>query len=364
MFSTLNKYIFKNISSGLIIAITMFLALPVIIGFIQQIHVVGRGDFTMGSAVFYTMLTIPNIIFDYFPVSAVVGVVIGLGAMAANSELVVIQSAGVSRLKMAGITIVTLLIWLLPMSLMGEFVVPPARLLAESYKSTKMNTDVGLGLNSGVWIRDGNVIFNATPIGNVYDIKNKNIVMSDVTVYELDERLQVVKVSKAETARHKGNSWELKNLEVTEFVKSGVITQTIENKIWPSRIEPEILSITDARPKYLSIRNILKYKKFHQDKQDIPAKYDIALWSKYSYPIIVIATVLSGLPFLFGLLRSGGFGQRLLIGVMLGLVLFLFNKMLFNVGEVFLVHPFIVTTLPSTIIIFVSLWYLSLKKKS
>ncbi|HHL32470.1 MAG TPA: LPS export ABC transporter permease LptG [Oceanospirillales bacterium] len=363
MFSTINKYIYKSISLGIVLSTVMFLALDVLIGFIQQINAVGRGDFTVGSAIYYTFLTIPSRIFDNFPVSSVVGVMIGLGALAANSELVVIQSAGISRLKIAGMTIVILLIWLVPMSLMGEYVVPPAKIMAESYRSTMINKNIGLGVNTGVWIRDGNVIFNAVPIDNGYSVANKNISMNDVTVYELDDKLQVVKVSKAKKAIHKDDSWELYDLEVTEFIDSGVTTRLIDKKIWPSRIEPEILSIIDSRPKYLSIRAILKYKKFQVNKEHIPIKYNIALWSKISYPLVVIATALTGLPFLFGLLRSGGFGQRLLIGVMLGIILYLLNRTLANIGEVFHVHPILVTSLPSAFILVIVLWYLQLQKK-
>lgn len=358
MFSVLNRYIFKSISSGILLAILMFLTLDILIGFIQQIHVVGRGDFTVGSAFFYTLLTIPDKILSMFPISSVVGIMIGLGALAASSELVVIQSAGVSSFKLAWITIMVLIIWLIPMTMIAEFIVPPVKLTAEAYRSTKISKDVGLGLNSGVWVRDGNIIFNARPLGNIYDSRQKNIVMNDVTVYELDNKLQVIKVSKAEKAVHKESSWELYNLEVTEFVETGVKTKVVSQQTWPSRIEPEILSITHSRPKYLSIRDIVKYKNFQADKQDVPIKYDIALWSKFAFPLLVIATALTAMPFLFGLLRSGGFGQRLLIGVMLGIVLYLFNNTLLNLGEVFKIHPFVVTTLPSLLIVVATLLYL------
>ena len=358
MFSTLNRYIFKSIGSGLIMSVTMFLTLDILIGFIQQINAVGKGDYTIGSAVFFTLLGIPERVFGMFPLSSVVGVMIGLGGLAARSELVVMQSAGISRLKIAWITIMTLLVWLVPIALMGEYIVPSTLLKAESYRNSKINKDTGLGVNTGVWIRDGNIIFNAQPINNSYNKIEDNMTMSNVTVYELDDKLQVVKVSKAEKAIHHGHSWELYNLEVTEFIESGVATQLIEKQIWESRIEPNILNIASTRPKNLSIRDILKFKKFQASKENTPVKYDIALWSKFSYPLLVIATALTGLPFLFGLFRSGGFGQRLLIGVVLGIVLYLVKWSLLNVAEVFNIHPFIVTALPSTIILFLVMWSL------
>ena len=360
MFTVLNRYIIKSISLGLVLSVSMFLTLTILLDFIKQVNWIGTGDFTVGSAIFYILLTVPSLVFDYFPVSGVVGLMLGLGALAANSELVVIQSYGVSRIKLAAIVVLTFFIWLVPLMLMGEYVVPPAKLMAESYRSTKMSNDIGLGLNSGVWLRDGNVIFNATPIGNAYDIKNDNIEMNNVTVYELDDKLQVVKVSKAQKAKHSNGSWELSGLEVTDFTEFGVKTQVIDKQVWPSRIKPEILSITHSRPKYLSIRDILKYKNFKNNNDHVPAKYDIALWSKISFPLLVLAIALSGLPFVFGLLRSGGFGQRLLIGIMLGVILYLMNRMFLNVGEVFHIHPFVVSVLPSVVIL--ALVFLLLKR--
>lgn len=363
IFSILNKYIFKSISSGLILSVMMFLTLDVLIGFIQQINAVGKGDFTIGSAVFFTLLSIPAKIYGMFPLSSVVGVMIGLGALAARSELVVMQSAGISRLKIAWLAVVTLVIWLVPIALMGEYIVPSTALKAESYRSTKLNKDTGLGENTGVWIRDGNIIFNAQPINNGVTEDLDNIVMNNVTVYELDDKLQVIKVSKAESAIHKGNSWELNKLEVTQFLDSGIATEIIDKKSWESRIKPNILNIASARPKDLSVRDILKFKKFQSEKENTPIKYDIALWSKLSYPLLVIATALTGLPFLFGLLRSGGFGQRLLIGVLLGIVFYLLKWTLLNVAEVFHIHPFVVTALPSVIILLFIIWLLQAQQK-
>lgn len=363
MFTVLNRYIIKSISTGLMLSVSMFLTLTILLDFIKQVNWIGTGDFTIGSAIFYIVLTIPSLIFDYFPVSGVVGLMLGLGALAANSELVVIQSYGISRIKLAGVVILTFIVWLLPLMLVGEYVVPPAKLLAESYRSAKMSSDVGLGLNSGVWLRDGNVIFNATPIGNAYDIKHDNIEMHDVTVYELDDRLQVIKVSKAQKAKHTDGQWELYGLEVTDFSEFGAKTELIDKQVWPSRIKPEILSITHSRPKYLSIRDILKYKKFKNNSEHVPAKYEIALWSKISYPLLVLAIALSGLPFVFGLLRSGGFGQRLLIGIMLGVILYLMNRMFLNVGEVFHLHPIAVSALPSLAILTFVLSLLNRQKK-
>lgn len=360
--SLINVYLFKNISRGIVFAILILLTLDILISMIQQLGAVGKGDFTIGSALYFTFLTIPRKIFDNFPVSSVMGLMIGLGSLASNSELVIMQTSGLSRLRIAIVTLFTLIVWLVPISLMGEYVVPKAHIVSESFRNAKLAKGVGLGINSGVWVRDGSVIFNAKPLNSIKDSRTKSVTLKDVTVYELDESLKVIRVSKAKQAKHSDNAWQLENIEVTEFVKTGVTTKTIPNQTWPSRIKPEILNISYTRPKYLSVRDIMKYKEFQKDKDHIPVKYNIAFWAKLSYPLIVLATALTGLPFVFGLVRAGGFGQRLLLGVMIGLILYLTNRTLQNMGEVFQMHPILITAVPSLFIIATVGLILSIRK--
>ncbi len=60
----------------------------------------------------------------------------------------------------------------------------------------------------------------------------------------------------------------------------------------------------------------------------------------------MILPVLS-LAFVFGSLRSGGAGGRLMIGVLVGLSYYLASETLANSGQVFDLNPILVTWLPS-----------------
>jgi lipopolysaccharide export system permease protein len=51
-------------------------------------------------------------------------------------------------------------------------------------------------------------------------------------------------------------------------------------------------------------------------------KYELAFWSRIASQVSVLLMAALALPFVFGPLRSAGAGQRLMIGVMLGVVYF------------------------------------------
>jgi lipopolysaccharide export system permease protein len=56
------------------------------------------------------------------------------------------------------------------------------------------------------------------------------------------------------------------------------------------------------------------------------------------------------LAFVFGSLRTGGSGARLMIGVVIGLAYYLASEMLANSGQVFSLNPAVLAWLPSTVL--------------
>ena len=65
------------------------------------------------------------------------------------------------------------------------------------------------------------------------------------------------------------------------------------------------------------------------------------------------------LAFVFGSLRSGGAGGRLMIGIIIGLAYYLASETLANSGQVFDLNPIFVTWLPSVTLAMITVFALS-----
>ena len=61
-----------------------------------------------------------------------------------------------------------------------------------------------------------------------------------------------------------------------------------------------------------------------------------------------------GLAFVFGTLRTGGAGARLMIGVGIGLAYYLASEMLANSGQVFNLNPALVAWLPALLLLLIT----------
>ncbi len=337
------RYLFKSISAALLLAVLVLLSIDVLFALIKELNDVSSA-YTLGDVFFYVALTIPSKVYELFPVSAVLAVVVGLGALAAGSELVVLMTSGFSRLRIAVVALGSIGFWLLMVMWLGEFVAPAGEQMAQDFRNHKISQGKSISTSKAIWLKDGDVVLKTTQMRALGG--HGGYQLEGVTVFELSEQ-KLKQVSKAQRATYQNQKWQLENIQISQFQADGVHLEQLETLAWASRIEPEILSISSTRPKYLSLRDIKKYQQFTEETEGMQSAYHIAWWSKWSFPLLVMATALCGVMTLFGQIRSGGMAQRLVIGIVIGIVIYLINKTLLNFGEVYHVYPFWVATLPS-----------------
>ncbi len=342
----LTRYIFKTMSFGLVMAVSLLLAIDVLFGLIKELNDISP-HYSLADVFFFVILTIPSKIYELFPVSAVIAVVVSLGALAAGSELVVMRSFGISQLKIAGMMLVALLVWLVPVTLMGEYVSPKAEQMAQQFRNEKISAGQATSVTHAVWIKDGDIVFRSNKMTK--QPQSGHYLLTGVTVFELDNQ-QLIKVSEAEKALYANKQWALENLKVSVFNDQGVHVERIKTQQWQSRIEPRILNLSTTRAKYLSLRDLQQIQQFNTQSGNLQSAYQMAWWSKLAFPLLVITTALCGMLVLFGDVRNAGFSQRLVMGMVIGIVIYLMNKTLLNVGEVYHLSPPLMTVVPPAVI--------------
>ena len=110
-----------------------------------------------------------------------------------------------------------------------------------------------------------------------------------------------------------------------------VRTERLTSLAVDSAISPQILDVLAADPSELSIRDLLVYVDYLERNGLDAQGYRLALWRKLLAPFTYLAMLVIAMPFVFGPQRSVGVGQRLLVGLLLGLAFFLVNYLLGNV---------------------------------
>lgn len=174
MFKYFNRYLARTVFVGTLLALLILFSIDAIIDFIGDVKSVDERGFTLGHVMLRLLFSMPQRLYEFMPTALLLGALIGLGQLAAKSELVALRSVGVSKGQIiwsvlkVGIVLIGLSVWV------GEMVVPTAQGYVNSLSKSQVrnnNTDeagdinkISLRSNHGVWVRDNDRYINAQEI--------------------------------------------------------------------------------------------------------------------------------------------------------------------------------------------------------
>ena len=131
----LDRYIVRTILGSVLMVVCVLLMLGALFIFIDQQDDIGTGRYTALSALWYTLLNLPQQAFELLPITALIGSLLGLGSLARGSELTVMRATGMSIARLAGTALIAGLILVASGVLLGEFLGPPLQQTAREQKA-------------------------------------------------------------------------------------------------------------------------------------------------------------------------------------------------------------------------------------
>jgi len=330
------SYIGRHVALSTLATWAVLLGFVSVIDFVTELRDVGKESYTLSHAVLYMLLTTPTRAYEIFPTVAVIGSLMGLGGLASRSELTVMRAVGVSRLQVGLAALVPLGLLTLLMMIDIETAGPAGQQRAEQLANEKSRHMI-MARYSGLWAREGDLFLNARGDSAPHtDASGRSWVeLQDVRLYQFDPKGQLQSLAHANTAVHSSAGWVLNDVERTHFLERSVKVDHIKSERWQTEIDDETLAAQLARPRYLTsaeLRSNIDYLK--RNRLDA-AKFESAYWSHWFYPYNVIVLCLATLPFAFGSLRSGGFGKRLFLGILIGIGALLVQRMFVDLADVY-----------------------------
>jgi lipopolysaccharide export system permease protein len=350
----LDAYIGRIIASTTFLTLAVFVSVSGIIKFVEQMRAVGRGNYDLAHAALYVLYAVPRDVEVFFPMSALIGGLIGIGMLASNSELVVMQAAGLSRLDIIKSVMKTALLLVVVSMAVGEWLAPSGEAKAREIRAQAISGGSLISAKNGVWAKDGSYFVN---IGEVLEQGQ----LKKIQIYRFNEQLKLDSWLSAESAQYQNNEWLLSDVVNTKVSKEEITTTASDSQIWQSSLTPKKLGVVTVTPESLSIRGLIDYLDYLQANAQDPSRYELAFWRKIMQPITLAVMLLVALSFIFGPLRSVSMGARIMMGVVTGILFFVTNEVLGSLSLVYQFPPIIGATSPSILFISVS-WYFMSKK--
>ncbi|MCE0494082.1 LPS export ABC transporter permease LptG [Vibrio salinus] len=355
MFKIFDLYIGRTIIATSSIVLITFVGLSGIIKYVDQLRKVGQGSYDLLKALFFVLLSIPRDIEMFFPMAALLGALIGLGALAASSELVVMQAAGFSKLKIGGSVLKTAVPLMILVTLLGEWGAPQAQKMARDLRAFSMSGGNLLSVRTGVWARDANdFIF----IGKV---RGDHIYALNMWRFDTDKKLN--KVIFAKEADYQGNNiWLLHNVHMTYMDGEVEIRKDqLPDYRWKTTLAPDKLAVVTVKPEEQSLTGLYNYVHYLKESEQDASRYELAFWRKVTQPFSIAVMMLMALSFIFGPLRSVTMGARILTGVVAGFTFYISSEFFGPMSLVYGFPPVIGALAPS--IVFLTIAILLLRRK-
>lgn len=332
----IDKYIASSVLWAFLIVSVVLLGLDFALTFIEQIKKV-NDNYTIQSLLQVILYRLPGKLAEYIPIAALIGTLMGLGTLAATSELTVMRAAGMPiwRIGLAACQPI-LLVSLMGMGI-SEFVAPIAEQRANLIEKFKDQKSGAFSLTGGVWLKANNdfvYIDAADSNGTLYGIK---IFSPDRDESAPQDQKQLKYTKSATTAQHiEGSTWQLNDVTETYFFPDRIETNSTASAEWNVSITPENLFLSSQETETLSLSQLLRYQTYLQKEELDASQYELEFWITALRPVASLALVLVALSSVFGPLRSSTMGGRIFTGVIIGLAfqnaLNLFGRMSVAVG--------------------------------
>lgn len=342
--NTLDRYIYRTVLVYALLAMAVLLTLGGLFLFIAEQGDIGKGNYTALEAFMFTVLNLPQQTFELLPIGAMIGALLGLGNLAAGSELIVTRAAGMSIWRFAWPVALAGATLSVAMYAIGEFAAAPLAQFAKRDKTIREMADVSFAGKSSAWVKDGNRIMRVQT-GEV------DKAFGGVTLFELDGVARLASVQRAEriSVAEKGQ-WHLQNLAVSRFTNGHVEAQSRAEGTIASTVNAEFLGLAANDPDLLTLRGLAGYIEHLRRNKLETASYEIGYWSRIARIFAVVIVTLLALPFVFGPLRTTGAGARSVVGILLGVLFFLVTRTIENGGQLFGLNPAMVGWLPTAAI--------------
>lgn len=319
----------RNALLGMSLVVALALVgISAFVTLVEELDRLGQGSYSLATVAQVTVLRMPELFYAMFPIIVLLGAILGLGTLAAGGELVVMQASGISVLRIAwSAGKAGLVLGLLALAV-GEFVVPLADQQADRI-SAEARFGESRGAARAIWLREGGQFIR---IGDLPD----DSTALDVHVLKVDANShRLLSTEVMDQVRYESGIWRAEGLRTSVLDRDRVLMASQAEGTWDVRLKPEVLQLFVLKADGLSLRGLTAYISYLQRNGLDATQPRYSFWRKLAAPATVLVMVLLAVPFVLGPLRDTGAGQRLFIGVMIGIAFYVCNEVAGSLGQVY-----------------------------
>lgn len=376
---TIRRLVYKEAVGSIALVALGFLSLFFFFDLMDELQHIGRGTGLPGAGVYelrhallYSVLLLPNHLYELLPISVLIGTIFVMARLAQSSEYTILRTSGLGPWRALQL-LLTLGAFFVALSfVVGDYVTPAADKGAQLLKA-KYRGRITLG-QTGAWLKEKQPYTNY--VVNVRALTADND-MQGVRIYEFDNQGLVISLTDAASASFaQDEAWTLRQSERTEFLLrpasqaeanqlaaapptpadlARVVRSRTDELRWPTSISAEMVSAALLKPDRMATIDLFTYIRHLEANGQTAQRYQIEFWRKVFYPLSCLVMVMLALPFAYLHFRGGSIATYVFGGVMSGISFFLLNNVFGYIGNLQNWQPWLAAATPGLIYTAVSL---------
>ncbi len=374
---TIRRLIYGEVLTAIALVALGFLALFFFFDMVDELQYLGKSNglpsglptasdiYQIRHALLYVGLLIPNHLYELLPISVLIGTIFVMARLAQSSEYTILRTSGLDPWRALKMLLSLGAIFVVLSFAIGDYLAPLSERTAQLLKARYQGT-ITVG-QTGAWLKEKQA--TNTVIANVRTLSPKNEMLG-LQIFEFNSKGLVVSKTQAASASFAlDGSWELHNVNRTEFnllaapatvnspatPSADVIRKSIETFRWPTEITQEMVSVALLKPERMGTLDLFNYIRHLDANGQAAQRYEIEFWKKVFYPISCLVMVMLALPFAYLHFRSGGIAAYVFAGVMIGISFFLLNNVFGYIGNLQNWQPWLAAAAPGMIYMAISL---------
>ena len=259
----LDRYVIRNFLQAYLYCIAGFLSIWLIFDISDNISTFIDEHFGLALTIKYYATQVPEVFIILLPVALLLALLFSLGRMSRSNEIVSMLTAGVSVTRVLAPLIGIGLLTVAASFALNYSLAPHAEMAKKNFVATARAHQFSV---------QGQIFRNRTDLRTwfIQSFRPGHTIFNNVQVLQQDERDNIVEnyLSPRATYHPENKSWELENVKVVHYDKTGNI---IDEKFYDSlKIDhwsetPFRLGSANVRAEYLSFPELREYLHFNSD---------------------------------------------------------------------------------------------------
>lgn len=315
-FKILHRYLAGLLIRNFLFALLTLTVLFLLVDIFDRIDVIMANAASFSSGFMYFLYKVPQFMIFSLPIAYVVSVLFTYGLLSKSSEITAMRAAGLKISWLAKPMIYVGLILSFFNLLFSETLLPfTIRRVKEIYNIDIQKKDQkGVYSQENIWWRDDSKFYSAA----MFDSRDKTL--HNMSLFHMDEQFVTRLAQTASKAEwvNKDLGWSM--FDITEYrFKGSEVPEPRRLLSLPLPVKKTPADFYDAEldPLVMNFRQLKKLIKEQKASGLSTSEYQADLYSKISFPFVVLISAIAVLPFAIKPSRSGSLASSFFAGIII-----------------------------------------------